>query len=75
MAPPSQADVPVLTAREVEAIISRQLEEKIQPLTRMMAAAQDRGPTVADIFGGIGYILGLVGLGAYVRYRRENRSS
>ena len=75
MAPQSRADASTLTAREMEAIIARQLEQKIQPLTRMMVAAQDKGPTVADIFGGIGYILGLVGLGAYVRYRRENRSS
>lgn len=75
MAPQSRADASTLTAREMEAIIARQLEQKIQPLTRMMVAAQDKGPTVADIFGGIGYVLGLVGLGAYVRYRRENRSS
>jgi len=64
-----------LSAAEVEAIVARQLEEKLRPLTRMVAESREKGPSVADIFGGIGYILGLVGLGAYVRYRRENRSS
>lgn len=60
-----------LTSREVEAIVSRQLEEKLRPLNRMMAESRDRGPTLSDVLGGIGYILGLVGLGAYIRYRRR----
>ena len=62
---------PALTAREIEAIVARQLEEKIKPLVRMIAASQEKKTTMADIVGGIGYIIGLVGLGAYVRYRRE----
>jgi len=64
-----------LSAADVEAIVARQLEAKLRPLTRMLAASQEKGPTASDVFGGIGYILGLVGLGAYVRYRRENRVS
>jgi len=64
-----------LSAAEVEAIVARQLEEKLRPLTHMVAESRERGPSVADVFGGLGYILGLVGLGAYIRYRRENRSS
>jgi nickel transport protein len=67
--------VPGLTAREIEAIVSRQLEQKIKPLMRMVAASQEKGPTLRDIFGGIGYIIGLVGLGAYVRYRKDSRRS
>jgi nickel transport protein len=62
-----------LTAREIEAIVARQLEEKITPLARMVAASQEKGPTIGEILGGLGYILGLVGLGAYVRYRKESR--
>jgi len=73
--PVSAAVASGLSAAEVEAIVARQLEEKLRPLTHMVAESREKGPSVADIFGGIGYILGLVGLGAYVRYRRENRSS
>jgi nickel transport protein len=62
-----------LTAREIEAIVSSQLEQKIKPLMHMVAASQKKGPTWHEIFGGIGYILGLVGVGAYVRYRKERR--
>ena len=64
-----------LTARDIEAIVSRQLEQKIQPLTRMVAEAREKGPTMSEIVGGIGYIIGLVGLGAYVRYRKDRRRS
>ena len=73
--PVSQTNSGGLSADDVEAIVARQLEEKLRPLTHLVAAPQEKGPSAADIFGGIGYILGLVGLGAYVRYRRENRSS
>ena len=59
------------TSREVEEIVARQLDEKLRPLNRMMAESRSRGPTLSDIIGGIGYILGLVGLGAYIRFRKE----
>jgi len=59
-----------LSPGEVEEIVARQLEEKLRPLNRMMAESRDRGPALSDIIGGIGYILGLVGLGAYMRFRR-----
>lgn len=71
--PVTTAAYPCLSAGDVEAIVARQLEQKIQPLTRMLVAAQDRGPTLSDVFGGIGYIIGLVGLGAYLRYRKDNQ--
>jgi nickel transport protein len=66
---------PGLTTQAVEAIVARQLEQKLQPLTRMLVAVQDKGPTLRDIIGGIGYIIGLVGLGAYVRYRKGSLRS
>ena len=71
-APPTDA-VAGLTAGQVEAIVARQLDEKLAPLTRMIAESREKGPSLSDIFGGIGYIIGLVGLGAYVRYRRDRR--
>ena len=66
---------PDLTARDIETIVARQLEEKIRPLMRMVAASQEKGPTIGEVLGGIGYIIGLVGLGAYVRYRKACRRS
>jgi nickel transport protein len=74
---PAPAQIaPGLTAAQVDAIVARQLEEKLAPLNRMVAAAgAERGPTLGDIIGGIGYIIGLVGLGAYVRYRKAQHDS
>jgi nickel transport protein len=69
------SNVPGLSALEVEEIVARQLDEKLRPLNRMMAEFRDRGPTVSDIIGGFGYILGLVGLGAYIRFRKERGKS
>lgn len=66
---------PGLTAREIEAIVSRQLEQKIRPLARMVAESQEKGPAMSEIVGGIGYIIGLVGMGAYIRYRKDRRRS
>ena len=37
----------------------------------MVAELRQTGPTLTDVLGGIGYIIGLVGLAAYVRYRRK----
>ena len=62
-----------MTAREIEAIVSRQLELKIKPLVRMVVASQEKRPSMSEILGGIGYIIGLVGLGAYMRYRKDRR--
>ena len=71
----SAAGGPGLTAREIETIVARQLDQKIKPLTRMIATSQQKGPTTSEIIGGIGYIIGLVGLGAYMRYRKDRRRS
>jgi hypothetical protein len=38
----------------------------------MLAQMHHSGPTLSDIFGGIGYILGLMGIAMYV-YSTNNR--
>ena len=38
---------------------------------QMLADMQQEGPGVSDIFAGIGYILGLVGIAAYVQNRKK----
>ena len=37
----------------------------------MLAESRDQGPALGDILGGIGYIIGLMGLAAYMRFRRK----
>ncbi|OIQ49260.1 hypothetical protein BerOc1_01185 [Pseudodesulfovibrio hydrargyri] len=56
-----------LTAAQVDAIVRREVE----PIKRMLAELHDSGPSMTDIFGGIGWIFGLFGVAAYMRSRRR----
>jgi len=58
-------------ADEIEQAVERALDKKLKPVIKMLNESWDRGPTVSEILGGIGYILGLMGVGAYFHYRRK----
>lgn len=60
------AAAPAPDASAVEAIVKRELE----PVKRMLAELNQAGPSVTEIFGGIGYIFGLFGVAAYFKSRR-----
>ena len=59
-----------LSADELLIMVEAALEKKLAPIQRHLEQ-QDQGPALKDIFGGIGYIVGLVGLVAYLRSRRN----
>jgi nickel transport protein len=56
---------------DLEALIESILDRKMQPVIRMLADIRQEGPGVRDIFAGIGYILGLVGIAVYVQNRKK----
>ena len=56
-----------VSAAEVEGIVRRQLE----PVKRMLADISQPGPSVTEIIGGIGWILGLFGIAAYMKSRKK----
>lgn len=56
---------------DLEAVIESVLDRKLKPITRMLADMQQEGSFVRDIFAGIGYIFGLVGIVAYVQSRKK----
>jgi len=74
-APDFAASAPVtgISAREIQTIIDNALDKKLKPLIRKLSMADQGGPGFKDIAGGIGYILGLVGVGTYFNYRRKQR--
>jgi len=43
----------------------------------MLANLQEKGPSINDIFGGIGYILGLMGIAMYFKAKqiKENKET
>jgi nickel transport protein len=57
---------------EIEAVVEKVLDKKLKPVLKMLAEFGENGPTIRDIIGGIGYIIGLVGLAAYLRYRKRD---
>jgi nickel transport protein len=57
--------------KQIDDTLDDKLDEKLAPLLRMLARMQDPGPTVNDIFGGIGYILGLAGMAALFLSRKK----
>jgi nickel transport protein len=61
-----------LTAKEVEMIVAKALDQKLAPIHMAIARQEQKQQNkTRDIFAGIGYILGLVGVGAYVHYRKK----
>jgi nickel transport protein len=55
----------------IQLAVEKALDKKLKPVIKKLAESQEHGPTVKDILGGIGYILGLVGIASYVHYRRK----
>jgi len=53
--------------------LEQSLDRRLSPVLKRLAESQERGPTFRDILGGIGYILGLLGLAAYLHFRRKTR--
>ncbi len=66
-APPEAAPPKV---DELQAMIEAALDKKLAPVVRRLEV-QEQGPALKDVFGGIGYIVGIVGLIAYLRSRRK----
>ncbi len=69
-----------LTKEEIQQVVedalnkklASTLDKKLRPIIRKLAGEDDaKKPNFTDILGGIGYIIGLVGLGTYISYRRK----
>ncbi len=58
-------------AEALDRILDEKLDQKLAPVMRMLSDLKDPGPSVSEIFGGIGYIVGLFGVAAYISSRRR----
>lgn len=56
----------------VSRIVEDALDRKLAPLKAMLQQSRDSGPDFRDILGGIGYIVGLAGIAAYVTSKKKN---
>ena len=58
--------------QDLEEAVEKVLDRKLAPMMKLVAQSrQQQGPNARDVIGGIGYIFGLVGLGAYLHFRRK----
>lgn len=68
--PPVPARGNWATPEDVERIVDAALNARLEPIRHLLARQSEDRPSVADIIGGIGWILGLAGVAAYFRRRR-----
>ena len=60
-----------LTEKDLQAVVEEAVEKKLQPVMKILAESKLKGPTVKDIFSGIGYIFGIVGIILYFKNRKK----
>jgi len=66
-----------LSQKDIQNMIEQILDSKLQPIILKLDKAlnPDHDPDIADILGALGYIFGLVGIGAYFNYRNKHKDS
>lgn len=64
---------PGLSREEAKALMDEALDKKLAPIFRILAESVDRGPTMGDIVGGLGYIVGLMGVALYATNRGRGK--
>ena len=77
MAPAGQADAAPaggdgtirLTPEELQTLVRDAVDRELAPVKRMLL--EDKGPSLTDVLGGIGWLLGLAGLAAWLRSRNR----
>lgn len=66
-----QVEICDVTLDDIRQIVEEALDKRLKPVMKILVESREHGPTFRDIFGGIGYILGLMGVAAYFHYRRK----
>lgn len=59
-----------LNEEQLTTLLDNLLESKLAPIRQQLAEQQEREPSIQDILGGIGYILGLAGIAAYMKSKK-----
>ena len=63
--------VAAMSRQELEMLISTAVDRRVTPLRVMIASQVEKGPGVVEIFGGIGWILGIFGTAVLCLNRRK----
>ncbi len=68
-----QKDATLPDEARIQQIIDESLDRKLRPIIRQLKKNNLRQVTVQDIIGGLGYIIGLAGVAAYLQARNIKR--
>lgn len=62
--------------QDMDAVIERAIDRKLQPVMKILLNLQKKSekPGLTEILGGIGYIIGILGIIAYLKGRSKTRS-
>jgi len=78
----AETSVQVQDPALLKKLVEDALDQKIQPLVKMLSNQQkmlmeqkDKGPTMTEIIGGVGWILGIVGVAGYFMGRSRKRTN
>ena len=69
--PPPEAAAPEVELGQLQNILEAVIDKKLGPIKKSLAEMRDPGPSLQDILGGIGYILGLAGIAAYFKSKKQ----
>lgn len=65
----------LISEKQLEKIIDKIVQKRTAPIVKKIVRLEEQlqKPSIPDILGGIGYILGLMGVGIYFKYRARQR--
>lgn len=69
-----QPFAPALSAEKIQSAVEKALDRKLKPLILRMNRLEEarNKPEWSDVLGGIGYIIGLMGIAAWMKYRKNS---
>jgi len=67
-----QAEICDVTLDDIRQVVEEAVDKRLKPVMKILVESREHGPTFRDIFGGIGYILGLMGVASYFHYRHKS---
>jgi nickel transport protein len=62
------------SVQEIRSVVEEAVDQKLAPVIRLLIESRKQGPSFSEIVGGIGYIVGLVGLAAYLHSRKKEKN-
>jgi nickel transport protein len=65
----ASSDAAGLSRAELEEVVGAVLDAKLAPIKRILLEQSQSGPGMQEIIGGIGWIFGLIGIGAFFKSR------